>query len=55
MRRIKALPRICLRLLAGAAAFFLILFLAAVLWLRYVALPDVDRYRPEILASIEKA
>lgn len=55
MRRIKALPRICLRLLAGAAAFFLILFLAAVLWLRYVALPDVDRYRPEIVASIEKA
>jgi uncharacterized protein (TIGR02099 family) len=41
--------------LAGAAAFILVLFTAAVLWLRYVALPDVDRYRPEILASIEKA
>jgi uncharacterized protein YhdP len=54
-RRIKALPRICVRLLAGAAAFVLVLFTAAVLWLRYVALPDVDRYRPEIVASIEKA
>ena len=39
----------------GAAAFFLVMFTAAVIWLRYVALPDVDRYRPEILASIESA
>ena len=54
-RRIKALPRIFARLLAGAAAFLLVVFTAAVLWLRYVALPDVDRYRPDILASIEKA
>jgi uncharacterized protein (TIGR02099 family) len=49
------MPRICLRLLAGAAAFFLILFTAGVFWLRYIALPDVDRYRPELIASIEKA
>jgi uncharacterized protein (TIGR02099 family) len=26
-----------------------------VLWLRYVALPSVDNYRPDIVASIEKA
>ena len=41
--------------MAGAAAFILVLFTAAVLWLRYVALPDVDRFRPDIVASIEKA
>jgi uncharacterized protein (TIGR02099 family) len=39
----------------GAAAFVLVVFAALVLWLRYVALPDVDRYRPDILASIERA
>ena len=55
IRSIKSLPRICLRLLAGAAAFLLLVFTAAVLWLRYVALPDVDRWRPDIIASIEKA
>jgi len=54
-RRIKALPRICARLVAGAAAFLLVLFTALVLWLRYVALPGVDRYRPDIIASVEKA
>jgi uncharacterized protein YhdP len=48
-RRIKALPRICARLIAGAAAFLLVLFAALVLWLRYVALPNVDRYRPDII------
>ena len=41
--------------MVGAAAFLVIVFTAAVLWLRYVALPDVDRYRPDIIASIEKA
>ena len=55
IRSIKALPRICLRLLSGAAAFLLVVFTAAVLWLRYVALPNVDRWRPDILASIEQA
>jgi hypothetical protein len=39
----------------GAATFVLVVFAALVLWLRYVALPDVDRYRPDILASIERA
>ncbi|HEX5130167.1 MAG TPA: DUF3971 domain-containing protein, partial [Usitatibacter sp.] len=39
----------------GAAAFVLVVFTAGVLWLRYVALPDVDRWRPDIIASIERA
>jgi uncharacterized protein YhdP len=53
--RIKALPRICVRLLAAAAAFLLVLFTALVLWLRYVALPDVDRWRPDLLHSVERS
>ena len=52
---IKALPRIFLRLATGAAAFLLVAFAAIVIWLRYFALPDIDRYRPEILASIERS
>jgi len=52
---IKALPRIFLRLALGAAAFVLVAFAALVIWLRYVALPDIDLYRPQILASIERA
>ena len=54
-RSIKALPRICVRLVAGAAAFLLVLFTVLVLWLRYVALPDVDRWRPDVLHSIERS
>ncbi len=53
--RIKALPRIFLRLAASAAAFLLVAFALLVLWLRYYALPNVDAYRADILSSIEKA
>jgi uncharacterized protein (TIGR02099 family) len=52
---IKALPRIFLRLAMGAAAFLLVGFAALVIWLRYFALPEIDQYRPQILASIERA
>ena len=54
-RRIKALPRILFRLLAGVAAFLLLLFAALVLWLRYSALPHIDDYRADIASSLEKA
>jgi uncharacterized protein (TIGR02099 family) len=54
-RRIKALPRIVLRLATGTAAFLIIAFAALVLWLRYVALPSVDDYRGDIVARLEKA
>ena len=53
--RIKALPRIFLRLATGAAAFLLVAFALLVLWLRYWALPNVDQYRGDIVSSIEKA
>ena len=53
--RIKALPRILLRLATGAAAFLLVAFAALVLWLRYDALPHVDRYRSDIVSSLEKS
>jgi uncharacterized protein (TIGR02099 family) len=39
----------------GAATFLLVAFAALVLWLRYAALPNVDRYRADIVASIEKS
>ncbi|MGZ5099800.1 MAG: YhdP family protein [Usitatibacter sp.] len=51
----KALPRFLLRLAAGAAALAFVAFAALVLWLRYVALPNVDGYRADIVSSIEKA
>jgi uncharacterized protein YhdP len=51
----KAIPRIFLRLAAGAAAFLLVSFLLAVLWLRYWGLPNIDRYRDDIVASISRA
>jgi uncharacterized protein (TIGR02099 family) len=51
----KAIPRIFLRLAAGAAAFLFIAFLLAVLWLRYWGLPHIDRYRDDIVASISRA
>ncbi|MGE5615681.1 MAG: hypothetical protein ACM3X5_02075, partial [Bacillota bacterium] len=54
-RRIKAIPRILFRLVAGVAAFALVLFAALVLWLRYAALPHIDEYRGYIVSSIEKA
>ncbi len=53
--RIKALPRILLRLATGAAAFLLVAFALLVLWLRHYALPNIDAYRGNILSSIEKA
>ena len=53
--RIKALPGILLRLAAGAAALSIVAFAALVLWLRHDALPNVDRYRADIVASIEKS
>src|SRR5712692_6051062 len=54
-RRIKALPRIVFRLAPGIAAFLLVALAAVLLWVRYVALPNIDQYRDDIVASIEKA
>ncbi|HEY2628844.1 MAG TPA: YhdP family protein [Usitatibacter sp.] len=54
-RRIKALPRICIRLATGIATFALLAFALAVMWLRYDALPNVDRYRGRIVASMSEA
>src|SRR5258706_11882572 len=51
----KAIPRIFLRLAAGAAAFLLVVFAVAVLWLRYWGLPNMDRYRDDIVSSISRA
>ena len=51
----KAIPRIFLRLAAGAGAFLLIVFALAVLWLRYWGLPNIDQYRDEIVSSISRA
>jgi len=51
----KAIPRIFLRLAAGGAAFLLIAFLMLVLWLRYWGLPNIDRYREDIVSSISRA
>jgi uncharacterized protein YhdP len=39
----------------GAAAFLVVAFALAVMYLRYVALPSVDDYRARIVSSIEKA
>jgi uncharacterized protein (TIGR02099 family) len=54
-RRIKALPRQVFRLAMGIAAFLVVAFALATLWLRHVALPNIDQYRDDIVASIEKA
>ena len=54
-RRIKALPRTVFRLASGIAAFLLVALAVALLWVRYIALPDIDHYRDDIVASIEKA
>src|SRR5438105_2789066 len=54
-RRIKALPRTVFRLASGIAAFLLVALAVTLLWVRYVALPEIDRYRDDIVASIEKA
>ena len=51
----KAIPRFLLRLAAGAAAFLLVAFALLVLWLRYWALPNIDRYRDDIVASVGRA
>src|SRR3982751_5499006 len=51
----KAIPRIFLRLAAGAAGFLFIAFLMLVLWLRYWGLPNIDRYRDAIVSSISRA
>ena len=51
----KAIPRIFLRLAAGAGAFLLIVFALAVLWLRYWGLPNIDQYRDDIVSSISRA
>jgi uncharacterized protein (TIGR02099 family) len=53
--RIKTVTRFCARLIAGAGLLLVIAFASAVLWLRYVTLPHVETWRPEIVASIEKA
>src|SRR5258706_326987 len=53
--KMKAIPRIFVRLAAGAAAFFLIVFALAVLWLRYWGLPNIDRYRDDIVSSMSRA
>jgi uncharacterized protein YhdP len=39
----------------GAAALLLIAFALVVMYLRYVALPNVDDFRDRIVSSIEKA
>jgi uncharacterized protein (TIGR02099 family) len=54
-RRIKAIPRFLFRLAAGVATFLLVAFAGLVLWLRYDALPHVDRHREFIVSSIERA
>src|SRR5258708_40327799 len=51
----KAIPRIFLRLAAGAAAFLLVAFALLVLWLRYWGLPHIDEYRDDIVDSISRA
>src|SRR5258708_35609448 len=51
----KAIPRIFLRLAAGAAAFLLVAFALLVLWLRYWGLPHIDEYRDDIVGSISRA
>ena len=51
----KAIPRIFLRLAAGAAVLLLVAFASLVLWLRYWGLPHIDRYREDIVASISRA
>ncbi len=49
------MPRTLFRLATGAAALGAIVFASLVLWLRYDALPNADRFRERIVASIEKA
>src|SRR3954469_7384063 len=51
----KVIPRIFLRLAAGAAAFLFLAFALMVLWLRYWGLPNIDQYRDDIVASVSKA
>ena len=41
--------------MTGIAAFALAAFALAVIWLRYDALPNVDRYRERIVSSISQA
>ena len=41
--------------MTGVVVVALVAFAALVLWLRYDALPHVDRYRGDIVASIEKS
>ncbi len=41
--------------MTGIAAFALVAFALAVIWLRYDALPNVDRYRESIASSISQA
>ncbi|APV50455.1 TIGR02099 family protein [Betaproteobacteria bacterium GR16-43] len=53
--RIKTITRFCFRFLAGAGLTLVIAFAAIVLWLRYVTLPDVESWRPKVIASIESA
>ena len=41
--------------MTGIATFALVVFALAVMWLRYDALPNVDRYRERIVSSISQA
>ena len=52
---IRNFTRFCYRALAGAGLLLVVLFAAGVLWLRYVTLPNVESWRPQLIASIESA
>jgi uncharacterized protein (TIGR02099 family) len=54
-RRIKALPRTLYRLAKGLAAFLLVAFALLVMWLRYVALPNIDQYREKIVHALSQS
>jgi len=49
------LPRTFFRLAKGIAAFVLVAFALAVLWLRYVTLPNVDNYRDRVVRSLSQS
>ncbi|WP_171093392.1 YhdP family protein [Usitatibacter rugosus] len=52
---IQNFTRFCYRALAGAGLLLVVVFAAGVLWLRYVTLPNVESWRPQLIASIESA
>ncbi|HEX4780234.1 MAG TPA: YhdP family protein [Usitatibacter sp.] len=49
------MPRFLFRLAKGVAALLVLGFALAVMWLRYVALPDIDRYRERVVQSISQS